>query len=687
MKYIYFIVVIAIYSSIHLGHAQVQMPTVTAVRTAEPPVIDGLLHDSCWQCCSTATGFVMVEPNPGAEVTQQTYVRVCYDDEKIYFGIHMSEDRPDALQATTNQRDGGVYMDDSFELILDTYCDRRNAYYFMSNLLGTKLDGRIIDDGRNTESNWDAHWEVKARRCEGGWEMEIAIPFSELSYPGKAEQLWGANFWRVERPHWENTSWAPVQQWCQISRYGTIQGLVITGKTKRLTILPYGAARFERDTLADSLEARAGFDIEYDVTSDLKFNTTFLPDYAQIEADPFQFNLSYEKGEELYFAEKRPFFLEGGSILTTPFQLFYTRRMNEIHAGGKLYGKIRSTELLGLAVRTKDTEEFFSVLRAKQELMGTTTLGALVTHKQHDDTVSQAAGVDFNMPVAGRFLLTTQFAATHNTGVSGDQWAGHVGIDGETSTYGAGIYAGRIGPAFSVEQGFINAYDINQQGVSGYAWHKLLQDWGWFEWIDGGVSFDVAQEIGDRLTVGEVEFWSNVVTRPRIRLGLDGVRTYERYGDTEFTNYVIGGDIETNVGGAAGIASSGGVGQLYDESFQRFHVGALFVIFDRISMFPVLQAVRFGETQWQWLINARISYQITDRAFFRIFAQSASEQGTVSSEFLACEDILNLTNNLLFGYEFAPGTILYIVYNNVHNFDTQSTNHIIVTKFTYSLKF
>lgn len=687
MKYAYFIVLIAIFSSIHPGYAQVRMPVVTAVRTAEPPVIDGLLRDSCWQCCSTATGFVMVEPNPGAEVTQQTYVRVCYDDEKIYFGIHMSEDRPDALQATTNQRDGGVYMDDSFELILDTYCDRRNAYYFMSNLLGAKLDGRIIDDGRNTESNWDADWEVKAQRCEGGWEMEIAIPFSELSYPGKAEQLWGANFWRIERPHWESTSWAPVQQWCQISRYGTIQGLVITRKTKRLTILPYGAARFERDTLADSLEARAGFDIEYDVTSDLKFNATFLPDFAQIEADPFQFNLSYEEGEELYFTEKRPFFLEGGNILTTPFQLFYTRRMNEIHTGGKLYGKVRSTELLGLAVRTKDTEELFSVLRLKQELMGTTTLGVLVTHKQDDDTVSQAAGVDFNMPVAGRFLLTTQFAATHNTGVSGDQWAGHVGIDGETSTYGAGIYAGRIGPAFSVEQGFINAYDINQQGVSGYAWHKFLQDWGWFEWIDGGVSFDVTQEIGDRLTVGEVEFWSNVVTRPRLRFGLNGFRTYERYGDSEFTNYVIGGDIETNVGGAAGIASSGGVGQLYDESFQRFHVGALFVIFDRISMFPVLQAVRFGETQWQWLINARISYQITDRAFFRIFAQSASEQGTVSSEFLAFEDVLNLTNNFLFGYEFAPGTILYIVYNNVHDFDTQSTNHIIVTKFTYSLKF
>jgi hypothetical protein len=670
-----------------IAGAQVQMPTVTAVRAVEAPVIDGVLSDSCWQCCSTATDFIMVEPNPGAEVTQQTYVRVCYDDEKVYFGIHMAEDRPDALQATTNQRDGGVYMDDSFELMLDTYCDRRNAYYFMSNLLGTKLDGRIIDDGRSTDSNWDAHWEVKAQIVDNGWQMEIAIPFAELSYPSKPEQQWGLNFWRIERPHWENTSWSPVQQWCQISRYGTLQGLVITKKAKRLTILPYAAARFERDTLADSLEARGGLDIEYDVTSDLKCNATFLPDFAQIEADPFRFNLSYEEGEELYFIEKRPFFLEGGSILTTPFQLFYTRRMNEIHAGGKLYGKIRSTELLGLAVRTKDTEDFFSVLRVKQELMGTTTLGALVTHKQGDDTVSQAAGIDFNMPVVGRFLLTTQFAASNNTGVSGDRWAGHVGIDGETSTYGAGLFAGRIGPAFWVEQGFINTYDISRQGVSGYVWHKFLQDKGWFEWIDGGVSFDVAQEIGDRLAVGEMEFWSNFVTRPRIRLGLNGFRTYERYGDSEFTNYVIGGDIETNVGGAAGVASSCGAGQLYDERFRRFHVGALFVPFDRISVFPVLQGIQFGEARWQWLVNARVSYQLTDKAFFRVFLQSASEEGTPSDEFFAFEDILNLTSNLLFGYEFTPGTMLYVVYNNVHDFDAQSTDHIIVTKFTYLLKY
>ena len=104
----------------------------------------------------------MVDPNPGAPVTQQTYVYVCYDDERIYFGIYMIEDELESIQATVNERDGDVWMDDALELIIDTYCDRRNAYFFASNLLGAKLDGRIIDDGRNVDKTWDGHWKTKS---------------------------------------------------------------------------------------------------------------------------------------------------------------------------------------------------------------------------------------------------------------------------------------------------------------------------------------------------------------------------------------------------------------------------------------------------------------------------------------------------------------------------------------------
>ncbi|MCK4395585.1 carbohydrate binding family 9 domain-containing protein [candidate division WOR-3 bacterium] len=667
--------------SIVLAH--VQEPIVRAVRVIKPPFIDGELNDSCWQECKPVTDFYMIEPNPGAPVTQQTVVYVCYDDEKIYFGIHMSEDKPDAIQSTVTQRDGGVYMDDSFELMLDTYCDRRNAYYFMSNFLGAKLDGRIIDDGRDANETWDAHWETKAQRVEDGWEMEIAIPFSELNFPRTDSLVWGINFWRIERPHWENTSFSMVQLWCKVSQYGTLTGLSIKPQIKRFEILPYGAFRCDED----SLTLRGGVDFEYDVTSDLIFNATFWPDFAQIEADPYRFNLSYEQGEELYYPEKRPFFLEGSSILRTPIQLFYTRRMNEILLGGKLYGKIKSTEVLALNVQTKDTEENFSVLRIKQELFTTTTLGALVTHKQRSDTFSQAASIDFNHPVYGPFLLTSQFSATRNTGVSGDQWAGHIGIASETGTYGGGLFAGRYGPDFRVEQGFINACDINRQGISGVYWYKCLRDKGISKWLEVGAEFDVAQEIGDKLACSHTEFWSNFVMSNKWRIGINGERNYERYGESEFKNRLIGLHIESNVGGMTGIASSFTFGRLYNSSFRFFHFGFLIQPIQRITIFPYFQTVRSGKTKWQWITNTRISYKATDKAFFRIFLQADSETDSEIEETFSFQDIQNLNANFLFSYEFAPGTILYLVYNHPRNFSDETVDNIFVAKFTYSFRF
>jgi hypothetical protein len=301
--------------------------------------------------------------------------------------------------------------------------------------------------------------------------------------------------------------------------------------------------------------------------------------------------------------------------------------------------------------------------------------------------VSQAAGIDVNFPVGGPFLFTSQFAVSSNTGITGDPWAVHMGVGGETGTYGAGIYVERVGPEFQVEQGFIPAYDIDRQEVGGYLWGQPVQDRGTFQWIGGGASFELSQEIGDRLAFGNVESWLNFVFRNKFRLGLWGFRRYERYGDAEFTNHRVDFQLETNVGGAEGVASTFGIGRLYDDAFRFFHFGFLVLPMGRISVFPYFQAIKWGDTRWQWLLNARISYQITDQAFFRIFLQGDSEFGTFSRDAVSLEEILSLNGNLLFGYEFGPGTILYLVYNHARHFDTEVTDHIFVVKFTYSFQF
>lgn len=664
-------------------YAEIKEPVIRAVKTNKPPIIDGKLDDDCWKQCSPGTDFYMVEPNPGATVTQGTFAYVCYDDEKIYFGFRMMEDKVQKIQTTVNRRDGPVWMDDALELIIDTYCDRRNGYYFASNLLGAKLDGRIIDDGRNVDDTWDGHWETRSQLSTNCWEMEITIPFSELSYRVADSMVWGVNFWRTERPNWENTSWSKVQFWCQISKYGTLTGLSIVTKPKKFEIIPFSAGRYE----GDSVKSKVGIDFEYDISSNLTFNATVLPDFAQIEADPLAFNLSYEEGEELYFPEKRPFFLEGGSALNTPFQLFYTRRMNEILAGAKLYGKIKSTELLALNAQTKDTKENFSVLRIKQEVFSSTTLGALLTHKQYKDSVSQAAGIDVNFPFYGPFRFISQFALANNTGINGDRWAGYIGVEGESGSYGGGLYARRIGPDFWVDQGFIHTYRINRESINGYGRRHIIEDKSIFQWIEVGTDFLFAREIGDRLTNGHIGLWTNFVTINKLRFNINGYRSYERYGDSEFTNKSVGFGIETNVGGAEGVAADYSIRRLYDTPAKVFNLGIYFLPIKKISVFPRVNAIKWDDNRWEWLVNTGISYQINDKAFFRIFLQSESETSTQSGNMISIENIRDVNSNFLFGYEFAPGTILYFVYNFSHDFYIERNNNIFVAKINYSHRF
>lgn len=678
-----------------LVSTQVQEPLIRAEKADEPPVVDGRLDDPCWELCTPTQDFYLVEPKPGGPVTQPTRVYVCYDNESVYFGIHMSEDEPDRMQAVCNQRDGTVYLDDSFEIILDTYCDRRNAYYFMSNLLGTKLDGRIIDEGRYVDETWDGHWETRSQLADDGWEMEMSIPFSELSFQDADSLVWGLNFWRIERPHWESTSWAPVQRWNQVSRYGTLTGINIKPSIKRVEILPYGALWYEQyEVYEDSFEAKAGVDLQYDVTPSLVFNATMLPDFAQIEADPLRFNLSYQEGEELYFPEKRPFFLEGSSILLTPLQLFYTRRVKEIVGGSKLYGRMGSTELVALAARTRDPREDFSVLRVKQELFGPPTLGLLLTHKSRSDTVSQAFGIDLNAPTHGPFLLTTQLASTHNTGVSGDsvdQWAGLIGLQGETSSYSARLSAFRTGREFWVDQGFIQAYDMNREGVEGGVSNRLVQDRGWFQWINGYGSFELAREIGGDVTESSVRLGVDFVTRPKWRLSLGATRSYQYFPPADtFTNMTYEIQLESNVGGMTGVSATLYSGRLYGDTLDVAALGFLFMPLKKMSVFPVLQGYRSRgydwRNRWSWLTNTRISYQVTDKAFVRVFLRADSESRHRADSDLSLEQIDDLNSNLLFGYEFAAGTMLYLVYNLHHAFDMETTDHILVSKFTYSFR-
>jgi len=661
-----------------------QAPSLRAVRVEQAPVLDGKLDDPCWQSAAMVTGFVMVEPNPGAPVTQPTKAYVCYDEQNLYMAAYLYEDQPDQIQAAYNQRDGAVYCDDCLEVTIDTYNDKNNAYYFAVNLQSTRTDGRIIDEGRTVDVNWDCRWQARAGRDSLGWVVEMSIPLSELRYNKADSMTWGINFYRVERPHWETSSWSPLKNWSHVSQYGSLTGLTIDPSIKRFELLPFGLAQYQHST--DSLKFDAGLDLKYSLTSDLNLNATYLPDFGQIESDPFQFNLSYNQGQELYLAEKRPFFMEGASILYPPIKLFYTRRMNEIQAGAKLYGKIGRAELLCLDVQTSDTRDNYSLVRLKHPVWGQSVLGITATNKQNDSIYGRAGGLDLNLPIHGPLKLTMQAAKSANTGVIGDDWAGVADLKWETATDYFDIKFKRTGQEFWVPQGFISIYDLDQWNLFAEGYRKFALN-GDFQYTDAWATVNHKQEIGGRPTYLETSLGSDLVTASKLRFGLNAGRYYERYGDDEFVNRQAGVDIETNVGGMTGIANSFCLGWKYGQNFRQNVTGIAFLPYPKISVIPSIVAVKWGRNKWEWVSNTRISYQITQKLFARAYIQTSTRIVMPAENPFQVEEVEALNSNFLLGYEVNPGSMFYLAYNHPRNLITKEFDHYFMAKLSYSLRF
>lgn len=319
------------------------LPTAHATHTSEAsPVVDGSLSDDVWRDAQTVTGFTQREPNPGRAASQQTEVRLLYDDAALYVGARLY-DEPDSVVARLFRRDENEYSD-WFGVGIDGNDDDRTAFTFAVNPKGVQRDVLFVNDSES-DANWDAVWETAVRIDSMGWVAEMRIPFSQLQFPAKkGEQSWGFNLWREIARRGETAFWAPIppDKSGYVSRSGTLRGLRDLPQPHNLEIEPYVSSRLTRAPGDESnpfyesnaLSASVGGDISYGLTSDLTLTATINPDFGQVEVDPAVVNLS---AYETFFPEKRPFFTKGmesfqfGQTRTnvrvnSPI-LFYSRRI------------------------------------------------------------------------------------------------------------------------------------------------------------------------------------------------------------------------------------------------------------------------------------------------------------------------------------------------------------------------
>lgn len=354
--------------------------STAARRRANPVRIDGVLDAAEWETAAVATNFVQSSPQPGAAATQPTRAMVLFDDQALYVALRMDDSAPDSIIAPLARRDFNGYSD-WVHVIIDSYQDRRTAFRFGLNPAGVKRDSYISGDNEFSEDlGWDAVWDGAARRDASGWTAEFRIPLSQLRFDASRETSeWGIQFARDLARRAERSSWTLVTPALGgfVSRFGTLTGIEPPSRMRRVELMPFtlsslthapaqpGNPFFRQDRVARSV----GADVRLGVTNDLTLSASILPDFGQVEADPGLVNLS---GIEVAFAERRPFFVEGGDLFQQDIstqswiagrdQLFYSRRIGRSPQGSlpgnAAHGeRVDATRLLGalkLSGKTRD---------------------------------------------------------------------------------------------------------------------------------------------------------------------------------------------------------------------------------------------------------------------------------------------------------------------------------------------
>jgi len=395
--------------------------TIEAAILAEKPTIDGVLDEEVWATAAVAEGFAQFVPEFGEASPFRTVVLVGYTAEALYVAFRCFDSDPDRLASAITSRDGELDRDDTVAVLLDTYHNRRTAYYFATNLLGVQADGKVADNGRTVDEKWDAAWESASTRSVEGWTAEFSMPLQMLRFASGDDVSWGINFFRFVPRRLETSVWSgPGESEWRVSSFGTLSGLdVRPQELKRFALIPYGLVAAES---GGEVETKVGGDIRLRISSELSADATINPDFALIEADVEEINLTRF---ELFVPEKRPFFLEGLEMFDQRLRQVYTRRIGDISWGGKLVGKLAGFDLATLVSRaelhpdedldvtTDSVDADYGVLRAQRGVFGPSTIGFLAASRSVAGDNVGSVGADMTLFFTEKIGMTGQFLRSH----------------------------------------------------------------------------------------------------------------------------------------------------------------------------------------------------------------------------------------------------------------------------------
>lgn len=466
---------------------------VPASQQVAPPRIeaeirmDGVLDELVWTEAACLSGFTQFSPVDGRPAEEATEVLVWYSPTAIHFGVRATA-APGTVRARLADRDRGIVPDDYIEIQLGTFNDRRQAFVFAANPLGVQADGMLVEDGRGRDESReqadlspDFTWQAKGRLTDGGYELEIRIPFRSLRYQRADPQDWSLQIIRKSALRGREDTWTPVRREAAsfLAQAGTLTGLtgLHRGLVLELNPVVTSSVSGSRPEAAGPWRYRGGVpepggNLKWGVTNEVNVNLTVNPDFSQIEADASQ--ISPDPRRALFFQEKRPFFLDGVEYFSAPNQLIYTRRIVAPLVAVKAAGRSGRTTF-GLLSAVDDRafsasgrRPVYNLARLQRDVGGTSRVGLTWTDRIDGGDFNRVGQVDsrFVFGAINSLALTGAIAWTRRDGVLNvaPAWSANFARTGRT--FGISATVRGFDPEFEAQSGFLERGGIAQANLS-----------------------------------------------------------------------------------------------------------------------------------------------------------------------------------------------------------------------------
>ncbi len=648
-----------------------------------PPVIDGMLSDTCWEVSSPTSGFIQMEPEKGKPSSEKTMVYVAQTEDYLYIGMKCFMEMTSTVTANISARDQLEGTDDLVFIMLDTFNDLRTCYAFAVNPIGTQTDMYVTDDGRTEDRNWDTEWQSAVHVTDSLWSAEFAIPFRHIKYD-PALTTWGVNFGRSIRHNSEIAYWSgEMNNNLRVSQSGKLTGLVLPGTDRNILITPYATLRNENSDLTgryDHTFTDIGLDAAYQLSSGVRLDGTINPDFATVEGDQQQLNLTRW---ELSFPEKRLFFLEGNSLYSTRIQTFYSRRIGDIDYGGKVTGKIDDYNFSLLTAQTSQNSTMgipsalFSAFRLKKDILRSSSIGITAVDKSWENAYTRSFSADMLLNPGTEWKITGQFVAS-TPGLTMAHSAWFMRVAHESNLHHVHIRYSDTGEKFKDnvnKTGFILDDDMREiDSDLSYTWWTRNS---WVKYLKFESQNNVFWSHKGTLRSWYVTERATLYLQNRFGLRLDYNDEFKLY-EKKFYNHRFGAELGYNADEWEFAACKYSLGRNYDRDFELYQCIARKRFYKRIAIEYSFEKLNFlpdkeGDSETLHILS--VDYNFTRDLWLRLFNQTSSR-----------------TNRFyiygLFGWRFIPPfSSLYLIYTSDRfdelGYPQKRKNDIVFLKISY----